>query len=831
MGYLLRDASSLVHCSPSTSYLVPPSRPIGRRRGVETRAAKQATGPPKPNPRFSRADLKRIKQQGPSIDDLMAHHEVQIKDAEGGEATRSFSFVPSEVLGQGAGYAPEPKWGSLPQMPYMEFFQGLRERNWTTQWYDPAAEKWELKFFEDSGRFMRPSFAGYRVLVTKEGGQQCWVNLDEPGAPTFLHDYRSGGSRGGIFKAKRESQDLGYLPQYGSNQVLEQLFQAHEQKLSGRAEEEYYSQGWVDTKADHKYSCPAERHLAVSFHQTPQEFTMHGIYSQLPQFLFYSFGISFLGVALAIGIFRPRKQMPVDMFQAMEFAQSKGNARREGSTGVTFSDVGGLGNTIQDMMKVVEFLKNPKQYSQLDAKPPKGILLEGDPGVGKTLIAKAIAGEARVPFYQMAGSEFVEAIVGVGAARVRDLFARARVNAPCIIFVDEIDALGIKRAEAGVRTNEEREQTLNQLLSEMDGFTPDAGVVFVAATNRADLLDPALMRAGRFDRKITILRPNEQGRTEVLKIHARRHRLGPDVDLEQLAKDLPGLSGAELGNVLNEAALSAVRRGGQEIIQSDVYTAVDRVVQGIRRPSLPDQFAVKRIMATHEVGNALMATLLHRQHKRIEAVERVSLVPRGSEWSRTIYARGRDEDYLIMTRGRLLDRIRVMLAGRAAEEVVQGTPSSYSNGDLSDATQLAVRVVSNYGMSGLGITSYAPMIGRSGPPKGNFEVSVDSIDADLFGSSLQGGSFQPSDESRHRMRAEVQQLLVNAYNSNLQDLSAHRAALDAATDALLKEELLTGPELESILDSHPPVEPGEGEVQLVDPLDLAAMVPAMAGTP
>lgn len=514
--------------------------------------------------------------------------------------------------------------------------------------------------------------------------------------------------------------------------------------------------------------------------------------------------------------------------QAMEFAQSKGNARRDGSTGVTFADVGGLGNTIAEMMQVVEFLKDPKQFASLDAKPPKGILLEGDPGVGKTLIAKAIAGEARVPFYQMAGSEFVEAIVGVGAARVRDLFERARVNAPCIIFVDEIDALGIKRAEAGVRTNEEREQTLNQLLSEMDGFTPDAGVVFVAATNRADLLDAALMRAGRFDRKIRILRPDEQGRAEILGIHARKHLLAADVDLRQLAKDLPGLSGAELGNVLNESALEAVRREGTEVTQVDVYNAVDRVLQGIRRPSLPNSFAVKNNLAFHEVGTAIVATLLHRESGRIEAVERVSLIPRGGEWSRTIYARGADEDYLIMTRGRLLDRIRVVLAGRAAEEVALGSPSTYSTADLRDATRLATRLVANYGMSEAGITTYAPVPARPGFMQRSFEVTVDSIDADLFGSSIRGGAFQPSDESRHRIRVAVHDIMVKAYNHNLYDLEAHRDVLMAAAEKIKEVEMLTGPDLAALMEAHPRVEPQPEAVLKSEPQPLADMVPLPA---
>ncbi|KAL4448900.1 hypothetical protein ABPG77_007617 [Micractinium sp. CCAP 211/92] len=828
-GLHLRDASSLVRTPCSTSYLVPPSsRPI-RRRGLAPpqAAAKEAT-PPKPNPKFSRKDLKRIKQQGPSIEDLRAHFEVPVrgKDGkEGGKAT--YDFVPAEVLGQGAGYAAEPRWSQLPQMSFMEFYQGLRERNWTSKYYKPDAEKWSLQFFQDSGRFLRPSFEGYRVLVTKASGEQSWVNLNYEGLPTFLHDYSSGGGVGAIHTAKRESQELRHPAQYGSNQVFEQLFQAYEQRLSRRGEREYWDQGWVD-KNSHRYSCPAEKHLDVSFHLTPEEFSLHGVWEALPSFLFYAFGISFLGVSLAIGIFRPRKQMPVDMFQAIEFAQSKGNARRDGSTGVTFADVGGLGNTIGEMMQVVEFLKNPKQFASLDAKPPKGILLEGDPGVGKTLIAKAIAGEARVPFYQMAGSEFVEAIVGVGAARVRDLFQRARVNAPCIIFVDEIDALGIKRAEAGVRTNEEREQTLNQLLSEMDGFTPDSGVVFVAATNRADLLDAALMRAGRFDRKIRILRPDEQGRREVLEIHARKHRLAADVDLAQLAKDLPGLSGAELGNVLNEAALEAVRRDAAEVTQADVYNAVDRVLQGIRRPSLPDSFGVKDNLAYHEVGTAIVATLLHREAGRIEPVERVSLVPRGSEWSRTIYARGRDEDYLIMTRGRLLDRIRVVLAGRAAEEVALGQPSTYGTSDLRDATRLAVRLVANYGMSEAGITTYAPVPTSLGFMQRSFEVTVDSIDADLFGNSIRGGGFQPSDESRHRMRTAVHRIMVDAYNRNLYDLEAHRDALAAAAQRIKMQEMLTGPELEAILADHPRVEPQPAAVRKAEPEPLEGLVPEAA---
>lgn len=617
--------------------------------------------------------------------------------------------------------------------------------------------------------------------------------------------FAGGGSEGAIWKGKRSTQELIHPAQYGYNQVFEQLFQAYEQRLTPAAKKDMTEKGWSGAAKGDNYICPADRMLSVSFNLTAPEPSLHTFWENLPAFVFYGFGVSFLGIALAIGIFRPRKQMPTDMFQAMEFAQSKGNARKDGSTGVKFGDVGGIGATVKELKEVVEFLKDPKRFAALEARPPKGILLSGDPGVGKTLVAKAVAGEAGVPFYQMAGSEFVEAIVGVGAARVRDLFKRARAQAPCIIFVDEIDALGIRRASAGVKTNEEREQTLNQLLSEMDGFKPDIGVVFIAATNRPDLLDSALVRAGRFDRKIVIRRPDEGGRAEILGIHARRHVMSPEVNLQQLAKDLPGLSGAELGNVLNEAALEAVRRGGDSIIPDDVANAVDRVLQGIRRPALPQRFPVRRAMALHEAGTAIIATLLHRASGRIEPVERVSLVPRGRDWSRTIYARGADEDYLIMTRGRLMDRVRVVLAGRAAEEVALGVPTTYGVSDVRDATRLALRLVSNYGLDPVvGITTYAPPPGRLGFMQKSFEVTVDNIDADLFGDSIPGGSFQPSDASWHQIRYRAAEIVKTAYAENLAELESRLPAVDAVAEALMAKETVNGDELEGMIDAHPP---------------------------
>lgn len=390
------------------------------------------------------------------------------------------------------------------------------------------------------------------------------------------------------------------------------------------------------------------------------------------------------------------------------------------------------------------------RYRVLNAKPPKGLLLDGPPGTGKTLIAKAVAGEAGVPFYQMSGSEFVEAIVGVGAARVRDLFKRARAQGEaCIIFVDEIDALGTKRAEAGIMTNEEREQTLNQLLTEMDGFSSEMGVVFIAATNRADLLDPALTRPGRFDRKVRVIKPDTESRYRILQLHAKKHKISDEVDLLQLARDLPGLSGADLSNILNESALEAIREEEDLITPKHVYGAVDRVLHGIKDPIQPHTLTLGRVFAVHEMGRAIVAMVLRERTGRLEAVEKLSIVSRGGEKTRTVFFRGKDEDYTMTTRSRMLERIAVILAGRAAEHHFFGEPTTYGAKDLGPAFRLAEKVVANYALTEIGLTSYAP-VALSNENRRTFEVTVDNIDEDLFGRGVQGGMFQPSDASLHK---------------------------------------------------------------------------------
>jgi len=504
-----------------------------------------------------------------------------------------------------------------------------------------------------------------------------------------------------------------------------------------------------------------------------------------------------------------KQGIPQDQVQAMEFAQSRAEARKEGKTNVGFKDVAALGSVVEELQEVVAFLKDPKRFNSVGARPPKGLLLEGGPGVGKTLIAKAVAGEAGVPFYSMSGSEFVEIIVGVGAARVRDLFKRARVNAPCLIFVDEIDALGSKRAPAMTQGNEEREQTLNQLLTEMDGFTPDTGVIFIGATNRADLLDPALLRPGRFDRKVTVRKPTAAGRAEILRVHAKKIKLADDVDLDQLARDLPGLSGAELANVLNEAALCALRRGGtpeEGVTSLDVYNAVDRILQGVRRSGLDKELPVLRRLACHEMGHALVATLLRERTGNIEKVERVSIEPRGDEWTRTVFLRGDDETYSIATRTRMMERLQVLLGGRAAEEVVYGQPSTHSVGDISDATVLARRIVTSFALgSELDIPIFTDIpnsqVGSVYNQWKKFSGQIEGVDVSK--KQDMANRFPPSQGEMLKAHTAADDLMRAAYAANVDLLNVHKAALMFATDAVLDKEQILGDELEQIISSNP----------------------------
>jgi len=468
-----------------------------------------------------------------------------------------------------------------------------------------------------------------------------------------------------------------------------------------------------------------------------------------------------------------------------------------------FSDVAGYEGAKAEIAEVVDFLRNPDRYRKAGATPPRGVLMIGPPGTGKTLIARAVAGEADVPFFSVAGSSFVELFVGVGAARVRDLFSEARKRAPAIIFIDEVDAIGQRRAGAGaVVANDEREQTLNQLLSEMDGFDPAMGIVVIAATNRPEVLDPALLRPGRFDRQITIPLPNLAEREAILKVHCRGKQLDPDVDLRVVARGTPGFSGADLANLVNEAAINAVR-GGRDVITADDFDAArDRIILGRREGSnvlLPEE---KQAVAVHEAGHALVAAL----SPRADPVAKVTILPAGQALGvtqqlplveRHLYG----EDYLTQT-------LAVRLGGRAAELVEFGQGSTGAANDLASATDLAVKMVREFGLS--------PAIGPVGYPEGG---SV------FLGGPGSGMSSRPfAEATQAAIDAEVARLLREAEEQAVGLLRAHRSELHDVVDLLLEQETVDGGAVYRVLGIAPPEHAPDGAV-------MAPSRPAVAASP
>ena len=379
--------------------------------------------------------------------------------------------------------------------------------------------------------------------------------------------------------------------------------------------------------------------------------------------------------------------------QAMSFGRSRARLASESKVKVTFADVAGVDEAKEELREVVEFLKNPKKFQAVGAKIPKGVLLVGPPGSGKTLLARAVAGEAGVPFFSISGSEFVEMFVGVGASRVRDLFNQAKKSAPCIIFIDEIDAVGRQRGAGLGGGHDEREQTLNQLLVEMDGFDPNMGIIVIAATNRPDILDPALLRPGRIDRKVVVDNPDLEGRLEILKIHARGKPLAEDVNLQVIAQRTPGFSGADLANLLNESALLAARRGKNKITMEELEEAIDKVIAGPERKSRVLSEKEKELIAYHEVGHALVTKFLPNADK----VHRISIIPRGMALGYTLHLP--TEDKHILTKAELLDKIVTALGGRAAEEIIFNETTTGAQNDLEVATEIARRMVTEFGMS------------------------------------------------------------------------------------------------------------------------------------
>jgi ATP-dependent metalloprotease FtsH len=513
---------------------------------------------------------------------------------------------------------------------------------------------------------------------------------------------------------------------------------------------------------------------------------------------------------------RPKDFTKWDLWQAIEFGQSKPQARVEGSTGVGFADVAGIDDVVTELQELVSYLKDPERFNQMGTKPPHGVLLEGPPGCGKTLLAKAIAGEAGVPFYQMAGSEFVEVLVGVGAARIRDLFKRAKVNRPSVVFIDEIDALGAMRhgaaGEEGMESYnagaQERETTLNQLLIELDGFDTGKGVVFLGATNRMDMLDPALLRPGRFDRKVAIRPPRAKGRYEILKVHAKSVKLDESVNLELYAKNLPGWSGAELAQLLQEAALVAVRHGGTIIERVDMDRALDRLTMGPERIGMRRCLPVHRRMASHELGLALTSHLLrHFEQADTEFCDRVSIVPRGDTLARCIMNRLEDEYYLFERRPALLHRLQVLLGGRA---------SSYSLTHLPDAAWLARKIVSTWNLEkGITLTGDPCPWGGGGSPTGpplGFEGGL----YDDYGFVQTPLNYDLVDDTME----QTQNLIESMYMKTLKLLKKHHAALAKAVCVVMEREELFGEEIEQILELYPAGTPVQSVMDEEEPGDL-----------
>ena len=473
---------------------------------------------------------------------------------------------------------------------------------------------------------------------------------------------------------------------------------------------------------------------------------------------------------------RMTSKMMGGMGNAMSFGKSNAKVYVQSETGIKFADVAGEDEAKEILQEIVDFLHNPKKYEEIGAKMPKGALLVGPPGTGKTLLAKAVAGEANVPFFSISGSEFVEMFVGMGAAKVRDLFQQANEKAPCIVFIDEIDTVGKKRDGGGFSGNDEREQTLNQLLAEIDGFDSSKGVVILAGTNRPEILDKALLRAGRFDRRIIVDRPNLEGRYQTLLVHTRNIRLAEDVDLKKIAQATAGAVGADLANLVNEAALRAVRMGRQTVNQEDLLTSFEVVIAGTEKKGTVLTDIEKRIVAYHEVGHALVAAL----QKHTQPVSKITIVPHTSGALGYTMQMPEEEKYL-NSRDELLVELRTMLGGRAAEQTVFGIETTGASNDIERATDLARKMVMQYGMSDrIGLMALTT--------KGN-----EYLDGQSYTDCAQTTA-AAADE-------EVRKLLNDSYDQAKKILTENRGLLDEVALYLLQKETITGDELMQYVDA------------------------------
>lgn len=477
--------------------------------------------------------------------------------------------------------------------------------------------------------------------------------------------------------------------------------------------------------------------------------------------------------------------------KAFEFGNSRAKLERNSKT--RFTDVAGADEEKEELTELVAFLKNPKKFTEMGAKIPRGVLLVGPPGTGKTLLARAVAGEANVPFYSISGSEFVEMFVGVGAGRVRDMFKKAKENAPCIIFIDEIDAVGRQRGTGVGGGHDEREQTLNQLLVEMDGFEGNEGVIILAATNRADVLDPALLRPGRFDRQIRVSNPDKRARSQILKVHARNKHFAPDVDFDNIAQRTPGFSGAELANVLNEAALLAVRSGHQMITLSDVDEAIDRVIGGPAKKSRKYTEHERKLVAYHETGHAIIGLTLEDANQ----VQKVTIVPRGDAGGYNLMT-PREETYF-STKKQLLATITGYMGGRTAEEIFFGDVSSGAHNDIEQATRIARMMVTELGMSELGPIKY------------------DSGDNAVFlGRDYSQLSNTHSGQIAFEIDQQVRKIIETAHAQATEIINNNKDKMDIIANALLEHETLNHEQIQSLYNTGKMPETYDGTEEHVE---------------
>ena len=471
------------------------------------------------------------------------------------------------------------------------------------------------------------------------------------------------------------------------------------------------------------------------------------------------------------------KRMGSQQAGFMTLGKNKAKIYVENELNVTFNDVAGVDEAKQELVEVIEFLKTPAKFTELGGRIPKGILLGGPPGTGKTMLAKAVAGESGVPFFSISGSEFVEMFVGMGAARVRDLFEQAKQKAPCIIFIDELDALGKARGFGSVGGHDEREQTLNQLLVEMDGFDTRVGVILMAATNRPEILDPALLRPGRFDRHILVDRPDKVGRKEILQVHMKKIKSGPDVDLEILANMTPGMVGADLANLVNEAALLAVRRNKKEVSMSEFSEAVERIVAGLEKKNRLINPMERKTVAYHEMGHALVALSL----PGTDPVHKISIIPRGiSALGYTMQVP--TEDRFLMRKTELLNKIASLLGGRAAEEIIFGDISTGAHSDLSRATDIAKSMIREYGMSAkLGQVYLSP------------EKRPQFMDLGM----REGGDY--SEATAEMIDQEIREIISSEYTRALDILKSKKDILEKGAQLLLEKEKIDGEEIKALM--------------------------------